>query len=436
LFLAGLGPAATACCSWPEPAAQQPSPDVQAAVETLVRERAGQTRDLLVRELLWKDAANEAGRTPGDVWQAPGMKTLREELVRLLEPWVALPPGVTWDEGAGKKALDTVAEIGLLLSGGLASYQVHGVGPDAKMPPGTVGVVLEVADTLQKRTSTYELHLKKIGKTWKVVGAAASIAPNRPSASGTLRPGARSSRAAAPWLDAVLHLDARPVEADLTVVANPASQGTRFAVNGRFSLADATHYRLESRMKISGGAVPDEIAGKEMPLLAVADGSTFWLQRQGPSKGVQVAKTPLDFLEQSAAGNPSSAGGFRWIGNPFDVVAWYAGTVGFQLVREAGDSVKLRGFSYEPGPAGKNGGNAREVMDVVLILDKKTHYPRKLEVEVDGRPLGAMVFSNYRFPKELDPALFAYQVPQGAAVDNLGEMPGVEEESPPSGGGF
>ncbi len=188
-------------------------------------------------------------------------------------------------------------------------------------------------------------------------------------------------------------------------------------------------------MKVSGSSVPDEIAGKEMPFLAVADGSTFWLQGKGPSQGVSVQKTPLDFLERNAAGNPSSAGGFRWIANPFEAVAWYGRTVGFQL-RESGDSVKLRGFSYKPGPAGEAGGNARGVLDVVLILDKRTHDPLKLEVEVDGRPLGTMVFSNYRFPKELDPALFTYQVPQGAAVEDLSEMPGVEEESPSPGGGF
>ncbi len=180
LFLAGLGPAATAGCWSPEPSAQEPSPDFQTAVESVVRERAGRTRDLLVQAFLWKGLANEAARTPGGVWEAPGMKALREELVRLVEPWVVLPPGVTWEEGPGKKALDTILLAGFELSGGLASYQVHGVGPDAKVSPGAVGVVLEVVDTLQKRTTTYELHLKKIGKTWKVVGVAVSIAPNEP----------------------------------------------------------------------------------------------------------------------------------------------------------------------------------------------------------------------------------------------------------------
>ncbi|MFQ5748903.1 MAG: outer membrane lipoprotein carrier protein LolA [Planctomycetota bacterium] len=256
-----------------------------------------------------------------------------------------------------------------------------------------------------------------------------SLAAQNPASAKPAQVETKASAAAKPWLAKLQHLDAKSVEVDLTMAVNMAAMGMKVDMNGHLTFADEGHYRLDSKLKMSGDALPGE-GGMEMTLLSVADGTTLWNQIENPMMGQQVMKLSLDFLKKHGMKIRSSNSGMGLGGgNPFNQVGDYAKMVDFSKVVEAGDSVKLKGSLSKDALAKNPQMEAQGITGVVLTLDKKTSYPLKVELQSADGPVISMAFSNYLFPKELDITKFTYQAPEGAMVQDLEEMLGMMGET-------
>ncbi len=257
-----------------------------------------------------------------------------------------------------------------------------------------------------------------------------SLSAQEPAPAKPAKVESKAAAAAKPWLAKLQHLDAKSVEVDLTMNVNMASMGMKVDMGGHLTFADEKHYRLDSKLKMTGDTLPGGEGGMEMTLLSVADGTTLWNQIENPMMGQQVMKLSLDFLKKHgkkirSANSGMGLGG----GNPFNQVGDYAKMVDFSKVVEAGDSVKLQGFLSKDALAKNPQMEAQGITGVVLTLDKKTNYPLKVELQGADGPVISMAFSNYLFPRELDVAQFAYKVPEGAMVQDLEEMLGVMGET-------
>jgi len=258
-----------------------------------------------------------------------------------------------------------------------------------------------------------------------------SLSAQEPASAKPAKVETKASAAAKPWLAKLQHLDAKSVEVDLTMNVNMASMGMKVDMGGHLTFADEKHYRLDSKMKMSGDALPGGEGGMEMKLLSIADGTTLWNQIENPMMGQQVMKLSLDFLKKHGQEIAGASGGGMGLGggNPFNQVGGYAKMVDFSKVEEAGDSVKLQGSLSKDALAKNPQMEAQGITGVVLTLDKKTSYPLKVELQGADGPVISMVFSNYLFPKELDITQFNYTVPEGAMVQDLEEMLGMMGET-------
>lgn len=199
------------------------------------------------------------------------------------------------------------------------------------------------------------------------------------------------------------------------------ARGTKARSEGHLTLADATHFRLESKVSLSGEKMP---GGMTISRLAVADGEVLWTQGEMPRAGLQVQKVSFKDLEKKK-------GKFRmhregpivdyWNPDPFFQVKEISNLAHFMKVKEAGGKVTLQGKVNQKVLKSHPEMANLEISGVTLVLDETTAYPLKMEAAGKDGPVLILTFSNYLFPKEMDRSQFLFKVPGGVHVQDLGK---------------
>jgi len=213
----------------------------------------------------------------------------------------------------------------------------------------------------------------------------------------------------------------KPFEVDLvSEMFVPA--GIRMTrAEGRYVFRDASHFRLEFRMTVFLSRFPDAGEDKELTTRIVADGKDLWQEILDPGGKREIRRMSLAFLGKHAREIRESEGGLGagfMEGRPFDEVREMVEQGEFAPPRVEQGKVLLEGRVEEKAPPGA-GKAPPGTLEVAVTLDRKTARLLFLETKRSGGTRRTISFSNYRFPAALDPALFAYEPPEGVEVQDM-----------------